>query len=219
MKIQEFNAFALDVTTSILWQYNNATNLVSLIQKKQNWYGFFQSGFWGVWYDTVFNIQGVSIFGAAIWSILLDVPFYITDEPFVASPVWGFNAYDTSFPTLENDNENYENGNFSPFNQNLNLTLEQQRFLLRLRYFQLSTLTNIAGINTLENYSINTFLNYLCTDNDIGYTGTIYVIDNLNMSITYHFTEPSFPSALFNALRELDIFPRPAGVAVTFTGL
>lgn len=218
-KIQEFNNFAVDLKQSILWQYNEATNLLSLIDAKQNWYSVYQSGFWGVWVEIVFNLQTVDIFGAAIWSIILDVPLLVSDQPYVAAPTWGFNAYAPTFPTLENNYEDFEHGNFSPLNQDLNLNLEQQRWMLRLRYFQLTTLTNVAGFAPNLTYSINAFLNYLCTDNDISYPGTIYVLDNFDMTMTYHFTSPDFPTALFNVIRDLDIWPRPAGVGILFTGL
>lgn len=213
-KIQGFNNFAVDISQSILWQYDNAANLLSLISAKQSWYYLFQTSFWGNWYEDVFNLSSVDTFGAAIWSIILDVPLLVAEPINLEQPVWGFNKYNTVFPTLLNTYLNYENGNFLPYNPDLVLTLQQQRWMLRLRYFQLSTLTNIAGINTVNNYSINTFLNYLCVDNDIGYTGTIYVVDNLDMTVTYTFTGFNFPENLVHVLLALDIFPRPAGVAL-----
>lgn len=341
--IQQFNNFETDISQSILWQYNDATNLLSLINQKQDWYDIDFSGFWIFWFATVFDLRFVNIFGAAIWSIILNVPLLVSDLPYIAQPTFGFNAFlitgltDTSLlsvgmeisgtgitpgtvivairdattievsalltstgtetltfslvqscdttisdptltvedssvlsvgmavsgtgipalttilaivdpttitlsddatvtgtdditfsldqngdldaPGLENEYENFENGNFSQFNQNLILSIEQQRWLLRLRYFQLSTLTNVADINASIPQSINDFLNYLCTDNDIDYTGTIYVIDNLDMTITYHFTSTGFPVGLFNILVLYDVFPRPAGVSINFTGL
>lgn len=343
-KIQEFNNFAVDLKKSILWQYNDATNLLSLIQQKQDWYSVNQSGFWGVWVEIVFTLTTVDLFGADIWSVILNVPLLVSDLPYIEQPTWGFNAYivtglsdtsvlsagmsvsgtgtspdttivairsateidisrlmtvdstetltfaldqdgdttsgsaivtglsDTSVlsvgmdvsgtgipgsttilniidptsitldsnatatgtatltfsltqdgdltdPGLENTYRNYEQGNFSQLNQNLILNLEEQRWLLRLRYFQLTTLTNIAGFEPNLTYSINKFLDYLCTDNEINYAGTIYILDNLDMTVTYHFTETGFPSNLLNALIALDIWPRPAGVSVSFTGL
>lgn len=221
MNIQEFDYFT-DIKQSILWQYNEATNLLSLINQKQSWYDEYLSVFWALWELLVFDLQTCDVFGAAIWSILLDVPLFIHEDGNPAQPTWGFNAYDPTFPDLLNTYLNFENGNFSSVNQELSLSLEQQKFLLRLRYFQLSTLTNIAGMISDDYpgiYSINWFLNYLCTNNEIDYAGTIYVIDNLDMTITYHFTSDSFPGQLFTALVMLDLFPRPAGVGVTFTGL
>jgi len=97
-------------------------------------------------------------------------------------------------------------GNFSTKGTIITLTEEEQRFLLRLRYFQLTTRGDITDINT--------FLNYLINTSNIGYTGTLYVLDGLNMSITYVLTGVNFPSYLLQAILTLDIFPRPAGVGL-----
>lgn len=348
MRIQEFDSFIVDVKQSILWQYDNATNLLGLINQKQIWYDLYQSQFWEDWYNNVFNLQTANFFGVELWSKILNLPFLVPTQEISTQPTFGFNAFevtnlsdtsvlsigmsvsgtgiqagtliqaiidsttidldqamtstgtqsltfsldlvadttngsdvvsniaDTSVlsagmdvsgagipggttilniidgtsitldanatadgtgvtltfslvqsgdidtPGLINDNLNYLNGNFNPYNNELILTLEQQRWMLKLRYFQLNTLTNIAGMQGIEPpqiYSINWFLNYLCTDNDIDYNGTIYVIDNLDMTITYNFTDLSFPVTLFQTLVKYDVFPRPAGVEITFTGI
>jgi hypothetical protein len=233
--IQTFD-YGTNLTQSILWQYNQATNLLSLINQKQAWYNIYQSDFWSSWSANIFNLYTTStgplaIFGAAIWSIILNVPFFVPlNETNPADrEIWGFNETLDPFPNLLNTYLNYNNGNFLPENI---LSLEQQQFLLRLKYFQLSTLTNISAYNLTgftsstqidypSLYSINYFLNYLCANNNIGYTGTIYAIDNLNMTLTYNFTTDDFPLSLFNVMQPslLDVFPRPAGVEVLFTGI
>jgi|SRR5690242_10743220 len=101
---------------------------------------------------------------------------------------------------------NFGNSNFSTRGQVITLTEEEQRFLLRLRYFQLCTRGDVTDINA--------FLNYLITTSNIGYTGTLYVLDGLNMSITYVFTGANFPRQLLNVMTRLDILPRPAGVGI-----
>ena len=235
--IQEFN-YLVNIDESILFQYNQATNLVSLITQKQNWYDLYQSGFWDTWYNTVFNLVTAELFGLAVWSIILNIPLYVTyvvesDD----KPIFGLNAYDPSYPTLENSYFNFYgtlNGetstgaNFSTRGQVINLTEEEQRFLLRLRYYQLTTLGSICSFpavdaavleNTGNDYTIediNTFLNYLCTDNLIGYTGTIYVLYGLDMTITYVFTTNDFPTDLLEAIFDLDVLPRPAGVGIRY---
>ncbi len=230
--IQEFNDFLIDLSPCLLWQYDQAKNLNSLINSKQNWYDIYQSEFWQNWYNNVFNLSTCNIFGLSIWSVILNVPLYVPIEPEPESAIFGFNAYDPSFPELENDYWNFfgEDGsgaNFSTYGQEITLTQQEQQFLLRLRYFQLSTLTNIAGIeidgipvttndNVSSTYSINQFLNYLCTNSSIEYSGTIYALDGLDMTMTYVFTTDDFPINLFNALAGLDIFPRPAGVGIRF---
>ena len=75
-----------------------------------------------------------------------------------------------------------------------------------MRYFQL---TNLGDVN-----DINQFFNVLCTNNDIGFTGTIYAVDNFDMTMNYVFTTDDFPGSLFAVLIDLDVLPRPAGVAI-----
>lgn len=219
MKIQKFNNFEADLRLSLLWQYNKATNLQSLIDQKQTWYDEYFSKFWQDWLNDVFDLRTANLFGTAVWSIILNVPFFIpTENRPLDAPTWGYNQYDPDFPDLINSYLNFNVSNFSDL-EGFTLTLQEQRWLLRLRYFQLTTLTNIASIGTDIIYSINDFLDYLCSDNDIGYDGTIYILDNLDMTVTYNFTDPNFPVPLFIILQTLDIFPRPAGVGINYTGL
>lgn len=223
MRIQQFNNYQTDLLQVILWQYNEATNLLALLNDKQAWYNQYQSQFWVDWYNNVFNLSSPTLneFGATVWSIILNVPLFIAFFPpeNPADSIFGFNAYDPDFPDLLNST----NWNFfgetalSDIGANfyaipdLSLSLQEQQFLLRLRYFQITNLGDIVDINA--------FLNYLCLDNLIGFTGQIYIIDNYGMSVTYNFTTDDFPEDLFEAITALDLWPRPAGVAITFTGL
>lgn len=206
MNIQKFD-YSVDLLQTILWQYNESTNLLSLLNQKQAWYNTNQSQFWTDWYNNVFNLITANAFGLSVWSYILNVPLYLNNPPEPSDkPVWGFNQYNPSFPTLENTYLNFGNSNFSAKNQVIALTLEEQRFLLRLRYFQLSNRGDVTDVNK--------FLNYLVTTSNIGYVGTIYMLDGLNMSITYVLTGTNFPPNLLQVITTLDIFPRPAGVGV-----
>lgn len=207
MRIQEFD-YSVDLLQSILWQYNESTNLLSLINQKQAWYTLNQSQFWQNWYTNVFNLQTANLFGVIVWSYILNVPLYVLNSPEPSdTPIWGFNQI-VSWPTLLNTYLNFGNGNFSTKGQIINLTLEEQRFLLRLRYFQLTTRGDVTDINS--------FLNYLLTTSDIGYTGKLYVLDGLNMTITYVFTTDDFSPNLLDIIKQLDLFPRPAGVGIKY---
>jgi len=217
MRIQDFDFFAIDVEQAVLWQYQNSTNLRQLINNKQSWLFNNQQLFWLLWYDTVFNLctENPTVFGMVVWSIILNIPVYIPiGEEAPAKPIWGFNAFDPTYPDLINDYKNFGttiianpgSGNFSTKGQFSALTVQEQQFLLRLRYFQLC---NLGDVN-----DINQFLNHLCSDNVINYTGTIYVEDNLDMTISYVFTTTDFPTALFTVINDLGVLPRPAGVAI-----
>jgi Protein of unknown function (DUF2612) len=210
MKIQEFD-YSVDLLQTILWQYDQATSFVSLIKSKQNWYNVNFTQFWADWYNNVFNLLTANKFGLTVWSIILNVPPYLIASPEDPDkPIWGFNAYDPTFPDLENTYLNFQNGNFSLYGTVISLTVEEQRFLLRLRYFQLSTRADVTDINQ--------FLAYLLASSNIGYTGVLYMLDNLDMTITYCFNT-SFPTSLYTVLTTLGVLPRPAGVRVIYTFL
>ena len=208
MRIQEFD-YSVNLLQSILWQYADATNLQSLINQKQIWYTCNQTQFWTNWYNNVFNLLTADSFGISVWSYILNVPLYINREPEPADkPIFGFNAIVGSWPTLNNTYLNFGNSNFSTKGQIISLTLEEQRFLLRLRYFQLTTRADITDINS--------FLNYLLSTSALGGVGSIYALDGLNMTMTYVFTSPDFPQNLLTVMQDLDILPRPAGVGIKY---
>lgn len=205
MNIQEFN-YNVNLLQAILWQYDESTNLINLIKQKQEWYNTYQTQFWVDWYNNVFNILTANQFGLSVWSYILNLPLFLDNIPESPDkPIWGFNN-NSSYPFLENTYLNFGAGNFSTKNTVISLTLEEQRFLLRLRYFQLSD-------NGVVN-NINTFLDYLIRSSNINYSGTIYALDGLNMTMTYVITDSDFSQDLLNAINILDLFPRPTGVKI-----
>lgn len=217
MQIEEFNyAEEMNVLPSILWQYEQAANLKGLVLAKQTWLDANFTGFWLNYQNNIFDLSTANptLFQMSIWCIILNVPLLVNIKDPSGKPIWGFNEYTASPPATINSYKNFGDtlvanpgsGNFSIQNGHI-LTIQEQQFLLRLRYFDLC---NLGDIN-----DINSFLNYICTNNAIGYTGTIYVIDNLNMTITYTFTTTDFPVSLLAVLKSLDLLPRPAGVAIT----
>jgi hypothetical protein len=105
---------------------------------------------------------------------------------------------------VSNGNLNFNNGNFgSNSSQQAALTLNQQRILLLLRYFGLTTLPSV----TLINEGLARILSQY---------GKMYVLDTLNMSyVTYVFGfQPD--SDLSFVLNNFDVLPRPAAVGVRF---
>ena len=211
MRIQQFD-YAVNILDSILWQYNEATNLLSLLNQKQEWLNTYHSEYWNAWFNDVFALASakINLFGTAVWAIILGVPLYVPINPeSLDKPQWGFNAYDPTFPTLENTYLNFMFSNFSNTRGegNVKLTLAQQVFLLRLRYYDLTTRGDIIDINA--------FLHYLCeTSPELNYSGTIYCLENYDMQMTYVFTASDFPPVLLEilGLNGLDILPRPSTV-------
>lgn len=190
-RIQSFD-FSVDLLRAILWQYNNATRLQSLLTAKQNWQNENYTGFWEDWVRDVFDLRTANDFGLQVWAVILDIPLVVTagtDDP--DKPIWGFDVY----------RENFNNGNFVGI-QGSRLTTDQKRLVLQLRYFQL--------VNTGAVPEINAFLKYIFADQ-----GSAYVVDGYDMNARYVFTFP-VSSELEQVLTQFDLLPRPAAVKIDF---
>lgn len=206
MKIQEFD-YRVDLLQAILWQYDNSPNIKKLLDEKQFWYDINQTIFWDDWYINVFNLLTANVFGLAVWSFILDLPLFVpiaAEDP--SKPIFGFNEV-TVFPSYINSYLNFENSNFSSRDSTITLTIEEQRLVLRLRYFQLVSRGAMPEINT--------FLNYLFKTSGNMFPGTAWCFDNLDMTITYVF-DFAVSNNLLTVLKTYDLLPRPAGVGINY---
>lgn len=154
--IQDFYApNPVEIPQVLLWQYENTIALKALILQKSAWYQTWVNEFWDQWIDNVFNLTTANAFGLSVWAIILNTPLFINTSPQVDTNLWGFNAY-VPYPTLQNSYTNFDNGNFVASSESISLSVEQQRFLLRLKYLKLVSRGSIAQTN----YN----LNWLMTD-------------------------------------------------------
>ena len=193
--IQQFN-HSVDILRVVMWQYNDAENLIGLLQKKQTFYNEAQRDFWNNWFRDVFDLRTANEFGLSVWSNILDLPFFSELEQSPDNyPAFGFDTGSSTSPL-----QNFDNGNFASTSDTfINLDTEQKRLLLRLRYFQLTSDCTVPEINQ--------FLNVLFGRDQV------FLFDNLDMTIRYIFRViPS--SSVLAALEEFDILPRPSGVGV-----
>jgi hypothetical protein len=185
--------YTVPIESALLWRYNNAPVLQSLIAAKQSWYDTNQTTFWDDWYTDVFNLATANQFGCVVWSIILGIPLNVILAPTPDKRVFGFKPYGA----------NFFRSNFGTLQQTVqSLTLAQQRLVLQLRYLQLISRGTVP--------SINANLAYLFGE---AY-GTAWVIDNHNMTMTYVFNF-ELPSALLFVFNNYDILPRPAGVSLS----
>lgn len=195
MNIQDLEGILQNESTkALLWQYNEAKTLESLLQQKEDWYNEFNEDFWNNWIADVFDIETANAFGLTVWSIILNLPLTIGDGEVAQKPTWGFGSL----------NQNFNNGNFNNVPGNtVNLNTEQARVVLWLRGYQITSSGAIPEINK--------FLKYLFMDKL--QLGKVYAFDNLDMTMSYIFNfEPD--QALRFALENLDILPRPSGVEI-----
>jgi len=191
--------FSVNLLQAILWRYNNASNLVGLLTKKQAWYDAEQSAFWSDWITNVFDLRTANEFGCAVWSIILGVPLAVTQQPdYLTKPVFGFQTDAGPFSYRVNFNR----GNFAVRNQStISLTLAQQRLVLQLRYAQLITRGNVVNINKIMAYIFRSL-------------GSVYVEDTLDMGPAIYNFDFALPSEVAFVLASYDILPRPAGIGV-----
>lgn len=189
--IQDFDS-SLNLMVAILWQYEDAEKLKAIVSAKQAWVNANQRDFWSSWYTDVFNIDTANAFGLSVWSRILDAPLKIDVAAQTKKIPFGFGSF----------NKNFNRGNFGvDSDQSQGLNVEQQRMVIRFRYFQLTTRCAVPEINQ--------FLSEM-----FGHLGPAYVTDPKDMSvITYNFGFTP-DSQLQFVLDEFDLLPRPAGVGV-----
>lgn len=199
MKIEEID-LTIDIYAVLLWQYQNSPNIQKLVDNKAVWTALYGTMFWGEWETNVFDLRTANLFGLTIWSIILDIPLFVpTTTPDPNAPVWGFN--ELPFPTV-NDNLNFNNGNLAGAQVTPTLTIDEQRIVLQLRYYQLVTRGAVIEVNQ--------FLNYI-----FGPFGGAWMIDNFDMTITYNFNYAIDP-VLLTIISSYELLPKPAGVNVNY---
>ena len=188
MNIQAFD-FSVNLLRSLLWQYNNAPGLTALLELKQRWYNEHQTDFWTHWIKNIFDLRTANNFGLSVWSRILDLPLFTRPErPGTNFPQFGFGP----------DRANFADGLFRPATDEvLDLTVEQKRKLLQLRYRQLTSSGTIPDINRDLNFIFGERVSY--------------VLDGYNMSMTWVMTR-AIDTRLRDAVLKLDLLPRPAGV-------
>lgn len=189
-RVQEFD-FSVDLLQALLWQYNDAAHLQSLLERKSGWYETNQTEFWKSWYRDVFDLRTANDFGLSVWAMILGLPLAV-DAADTGGPVFGFGA----------NNQNYERGNFGDDpNSSIVLGTEQKRLVLRLRYYQITSRGTVAEINAMLNEIF-------------GYRN-VYVLDGLDMTITYVFAT-ALDASVQTIIDQFDVLPRPAGVEVKY---
>lgn len=185
--VQQFN-FSVDLLRAILWQYDGAAGLQSILRAKAAWYDENQRDFWTAWERDVFDLTTANDFGCAVWGIILGIPLSIGLSGSGDRPVWGFGS----------ENLPFEQSNFGRLGSGVaSLTLEQKRLILRLRYFQLISDGSVPHANFVLQQVF----------------GQGYVLDNHDMTATYVF-QTELPVAVRTLIDLYDLLPRPAGVGI-----
>ncbi len=186
----QFFDWSVNLLRALLWQYNDAQNLQSLVEQKQAWFNQNQSSFWFDWCYNVFNLPTANDFGCNVWSIILDLPLFISTPVDVDKPTFGFDL--AAYGNFDNSNFTDTNGTY------YEMPLAIKQTALQLRAYQLFSSGTVPEINR--------FMKYL-----FGSQGAVWLEDGGNMTQTYIFNFP-VPAELAYVLNNVDLLPRPAGV-------
>lgn len=185
--------FNVNLMRTVLWQYENAPKLKSLVQSEQDWANDNVTEFWKNWFRDVFNLKTANEFGLNVWSRILDVPLTI-NRPRRVGGVFGFGS----------NHKNFGNGNFGRArSQDIEVSTEQARKILLLRWFQLTSRPTVANINEALEIVFG--------------AGIAYVQDSLDMSNQlFMFTErPDYQT--IDILKNTDLLPRPSAVGSAYS--
>lgn len=184
MTKQQFD-FSVDVMQCLIWQYNDATKLQSIVENKQAWLDTNWRDFWDDWYVNVFDLRTANSFGISVWAKILGMQFATSDES--VGIIFSFDG----------GGQTFDNGSFVA-SDSIALTLEQKRTILQLRYRQMTTGGSIDDMY----YAIST-----------AFPGG-NIIDNLDMSLTVVLSNQSTSLDRY-ILDTYDILPRPAAVKLS----
>lgn len=185
----------MKITDNILWEYNKADRLNSLITLKEKWYVANDESFWTGFFNSTFDLSGnddLPMFGLVVWAIILNVPLDIL-YPLVEEKPWGVGPF----------RENFYNANFASSSEAANLTKREKIQALRLAYYR-----------CISNGSV-TFLNAALRDVFID-DGVAYVLDNGDMTLEYVFKFP-LSNNFVTALNKYNILPSVCSVKTIIT--
>lgn len=129
--------FDLHLDENITWQYDQAVRMAQLISSKSNWYKTYGEDFFNGWYTSVFNLKTANRFGCVVWAIILNVPVGLIFSPMATRPPFGFGG----------GRENFDDANFFGAGSLNELTLDEARRLLRVRYYAQTMSPNVTNIN------------------------------------------------------------------------
>lgn len=174
-----FEKFKIDLQKCIIWQFDKASKLKSLIIQKENWYkvnitNFIKDFFWNI-----FNIDTANEFGLTIWGILLGLErqvvfvggqtHYLTTEQYrflLKGQILKLNMQNVSVPeinrylrvifNLENNEEVFVRDNYDmtmTYMITKDMGMLQEEITQLLNYYDFLPRPAGVGINVVVNYN------------------------------------------------------------------
>lgn len=179
----------VNVMPSILWQYENADKFVRLIQSQQAWIDENQNNFWTDWFRDVFDVDTANSFGLSVWARILGINLAVSTKPTVGNTSFGFGS----------KRKNFGHGNFGRDRDGqINLSLDQQRLVIKLRLAQIIVRPTAYYINEMLESNLNTP------------ERSVYAYDTLDMEDIVYVFDFAPDSQLRFILENYDLLPRPS---------
>lgn len=155
--MEKFNTSLLQ---TIKWEQNNAPNLQSMINSKNDWYLKYNDAFWDSWYKDVFNIDTCNSFGIYIWCEILGIPkgtvnLEVREESFAFGVERKNFLYSGTDPSIPAPDRETVGGNFFGSGQNVIYNIDEARIMLKLRYAALTSDGRISNINRMLKWIFN----------------------------------------------------------------
>lgn len=186
-------------TNNIYIEFEQATSLNNLLAGLAPYLTIDEETF----YTDFFNIQTCIGDGLDNWGKLLNLPrvIYMAD----LTSCFGFGTGELPDPVATGYPQNFNNGNFwGGQTAGFTLTDDQYRFLLRLKYFSLTTNASLAALNKAINISVQ-LINPLHKAK-FSETGLMA----LTLEVNFYFN--NFQYAVFS---DRQFMPIPVGVSYT----
>ena len=189
--IQDYN-IEIDLLKHIPWQYDNATHLKKIIQNKQDNFQKYVIDFIDDMYTNFYNVDTANNFGLKLWEIILNIDFTVAQQTPRTSNIFGFGSF----------NSNFFNSNFAPVvGEDNSLSLELKRLVVKLKYQSYFAPSSIIEINRVLKIAVGQ---------------NSYAIDNMDMSVTVHVETATADPIRYNAMKDYNLLPIPAGVSVNY---
>lgn len=133
-------SFDIDLLQALLWQYNDAERLQSLLTAKSTWYNTNTEQFWREWYEKAYTLDTADAFGLALWALILNTNFVNIEPLRESDSVFGFEPFA----------QNFFESNFQPQGAGgaqFLLTTEQRKLILQARYLKCISMGTVPQVN------------------------------------------------------------------------
>ena len=194
---------SVDLTKSLLWQYDSTQSLLSIVEQKSAWYQTNQVGFWNSWIADVFDIRTANTFGLNVWGIIVGISRNLT----VGTGGGQFGLFG-GFNNMPFNSVPFNFGGWSSSVYGSPSSYQVSNDLYR-KMIIAKAMTNVSK-NTIP--ALNAVLSVLFEGR-----GGIYYVDNHDMTMTLNYNFALTPVD-YAIITQSNVLSRPAAVLLRYKG-